>query len=195
MSDKTLDLTVELAPRARFDLVDLRRHFAAEHAALSSYPRLPLLVLSHDRRLSRAAVWPSRLQRAAHSDLPRSVPDAVSRRRRLRARPARAPGGSRLGAARRRAAQRRLAPGVHGQRPAHLRHAPEPARTSRCSSSISTASTAASRGGAARASSASRRSAPVGTRAHRGAGVGAPDRLDQPEGSAPRRLRRSWRTS
>ena len=39
MSDKTLDLTVELAPRARFDLVDLRRHFADEHAALSSYPR------------------------------------------------------------------------------------------------------------------------------------------------------------
>ena len=39
MSDKTLDLTVELAPRARFDLVDLRRHFADEHAALSTYPR------------------------------------------------------------------------------------------------------------------------------------------------------------
>ena len=39
MSDKTLDLTVELAPRARFDLVDLRRHFAAEHDALASYPR------------------------------------------------------------------------------------------------------------------------------------------------------------
>ena len=39
MSDKTLDLTVELAPRARFDLVDLRRHFAAEHEALAGYPR------------------------------------------------------------------------------------------------------------------------------------------------------------
>ena len=39
MSNKTLDLTVELAPRARFDLVDLRRHFADEHAALSRYPR------------------------------------------------------------------------------------------------------------------------------------------------------------
>ena len=39
MSDKTLDLTVELAPRARFDLVDLRRHFADEHKALASYPR------------------------------------------------------------------------------------------------------------------------------------------------------------
>jgi thiamine phosphate synthase YjbQ (UPF0047 family) len=39
MSDKTLDLTVELAPRARFDLVDLRRHFADEHAELSRFPR------------------------------------------------------------------------------------------------------------------------------------------------------------
>ena len=39
MSDKTLDLTVELAPRARFDLVDLRRHLAAEHEALAGYPR------------------------------------------------------------------------------------------------------------------------------------------------------------
>jgi thiamine phosphate synthase YjbQ (UPF0047 family) len=39
MTDNTLDLTVELAPRARFDLVDLRRHFADEHAALASFPR------------------------------------------------------------------------------------------------------------------------------------------------------------
>jgi thiamine phosphate synthase YjbQ (UPF0047 family) len=39
MSDSTLDLTVELAPRARVDLVDLRRHFADEHAALATYPR------------------------------------------------------------------------------------------------------------------------------------------------------------
>jgi thiamine phosphate synthase YjbQ (UPF0047 family) len=39
MSDKPLDLTVEFAPRARFDLVDLRRHFADEHAALADYSR------------------------------------------------------------------------------------------------------------------------------------------------------------
>jgi thiamine phosphate synthase YjbQ (UPF0047 family) len=33
-----LDLTLELAPRARFDVVDLRSHFAAEHEALGPYP-------------------------------------------------------------------------------------------------------------------------------------------------------------
>jgi thiamine phosphate synthase YjbQ (UPF0047 family) len=34
-----LDLTLELAPKARFDVVDLRSRFAAEHEALSSYPQ------------------------------------------------------------------------------------------------------------------------------------------------------------
>lgn len=34
-----LDLTLELAPKARFDVVDLRSHFAAEHAALRAFPR------------------------------------------------------------------------------------------------------------------------------------------------------------
>jgi thiamine phosphate synthase YjbQ (UPF0047 family) len=36
---KPLDLTLELAPKARFDVVDLRSHFAAEHEALGGYPR------------------------------------------------------------------------------------------------------------------------------------------------------------
>jgi thiamine phosphate synthase YjbQ (UPF0047 family) len=34
-----LDLTLELAPKARFDVVDLRTHFAAEHEALNPYAR------------------------------------------------------------------------------------------------------------------------------------------------------------
>src|SRR5688572_10578648 len=38
-SAKPLDLTLELAPKARFDVVDLRSHFAAEHEALGAYPR------------------------------------------------------------------------------------------------------------------------------------------------------------
>jgi hypothetical protein len=38
MSVKPLDFTLELAPRARFDVVDLRTRFAAEHAELSAYP-------------------------------------------------------------------------------------------------------------------------------------------------------------
>src|SRR5919106_2737350 len=36
---KPLDLTLELAPRARFDVVDLRSRFADEHEALGVYPR------------------------------------------------------------------------------------------------------------------------------------------------------------
>ena len=36
---KPLDLTLELAPKTRFDVVDLRSLFAAEHEALGAYPR------------------------------------------------------------------------------------------------------------------------------------------------------------
>src|SRR5918996_1064479 len=36
---KPLDLTLELAPKARFDVVDLRSHFKAEHEALGAYPQ------------------------------------------------------------------------------------------------------------------------------------------------------------
>ena len=39
MAEKPLDLTLELAPKARFDVVDLRSHFSAEHEALGAYPR------------------------------------------------------------------------------------------------------------------------------------------------------------
>jgi thiamine phosphate synthase YjbQ (UPF0047 family) len=39
MTAKPLDLTLELAPRARFDVVDLRSRFAAEHDALAAFPR------------------------------------------------------------------------------------------------------------------------------------------------------------
>jgi thiamine phosphate synthase YjbQ (UPF0047 family) len=36
---KPLDVTLELAPKARFDVVDLRSHFKAEHEALGGYAR------------------------------------------------------------------------------------------------------------------------------------------------------------
>ena len=35
---KPLDLTLELVPRSRFDVVELRSHFAAEHEAFARYP-------------------------------------------------------------------------------------------------------------------------------------------------------------
>jgi thiamine phosphate synthase YjbQ (UPF0047 family) len=38
MLAKPLDLTLELAPKARFDVVNLRSHFAAEHQAIGAYP-------------------------------------------------------------------------------------------------------------------------------------------------------------
>ena len=38
MTDKPLDLVLELAPKARFDVVELRSRFAAEHQALAAYP-------------------------------------------------------------------------------------------------------------------------------------------------------------
>ena len=36
---KPLDLTLELAPKARFDVVDLRSYFSEEHEALEAFPR------------------------------------------------------------------------------------------------------------------------------------------------------------
>ena len=39
MSQAPLDFTLELAPKARFDVVDLRSRFAAEHEALAAYPQ------------------------------------------------------------------------------------------------------------------------------------------------------------
>ncbi len=38
MTSKPLDVTLELLPKARFDMVELRTHFAAEHDAFSAYP-------------------------------------------------------------------------------------------------------------------------------------------------------------
>ena len=37
MPAKPLDITLEIAPKARFDVVDLRSNFAAEHAAIAPY--------------------------------------------------------------------------------------------------------------------------------------------------------------
>ena len=38
MASRPLDLTLELVPRARFDVVEMRSRFAAEHEAFSAYP-------------------------------------------------------------------------------------------------------------------------------------------------------------
>ena len=182
MSDKPLDLTVEIAPQGAVR----PRRSCARHLPPSTRRWRPFPAvctgLPHDGRLSGPEPGLAS-ERPAHPDLPRSVPDAFPGGRRLRARPAGAPVDLDAGAAGRRAAQRRLAPGLHGRRAAHLRDAPEPRPTSRCSSSISTASTAAGRGAGARASSASRPSArSAATRIEVPVSAHA-DRLDQPQGS------------
>jgi thiamine phosphate synthase YjbQ (UPF0047 family) len=57
MPAQPLDLTLELAPKTRFDVVDLRSHFAAEHQSLGAYAQC-LYWSSHttagflDRRLA-----------------------------------------------------------------------------------------------------------------------------------------------
>lgn len=38
MTSQPLDVTLELLPKARFDMVELRSHFAAEHEAFAAYP-------------------------------------------------------------------------------------------------------------------------------------------------------------
>ena len=38
MASQALDLTLELVPKARFDVVEMRSRFAAEHEAFSAYP-------------------------------------------------------------------------------------------------------------------------------------------------------------
>ena len=162
MSDNTLDLTVELAPRARFDLVDLRRHFADEHAALASYPRTSLLVLSHDRRVSRARPGGASQRPAAFRPTSRRSGRCFPK----------APATSTTGSNGARTSTRRSAPSSRATPTRIWRSWPAacaPAsrtRTgpaSRCSSSISTASTTASRGGAAPGSSGFTQERVVGT--------------------------------
>ncbi len=66
MLGKPLDLMLELAPRTRFDVVELRSRFAAEHRALTAFPRC-LYWSSHttagflDRSLA-ARLSPERIQ-------------------------------------------------------------------------------------------------------------------------------------
>jgi thiamine phosphate synthase YjbQ (UPF0047 family) len=65
MPAKPLDRTLELVPKARFDIVELRSHFAAEHQALTAFSHC-LYWSSHttagflDRSLA-ARLWPEQI--------------------------------------------------------------------------------------------------------------------------------------
>ena len=58
MAAKPLDLTLELAPKARFDVVDLRSHFAAEHEALGGVSRTASTGRPTRPPASSIAAWP-----------------------------------------------------------------------------------------------------------------------------------------
>ena len=50
MTVRPLDLTLELAPKARFDCVDLRAHFLDEHQALTGEkPAAPMTCARNDK--------------------------------------------------------------------------------------------------------------------------------------------------
>ena len=187
MAEKPLDLTLELAPKARFDVVDLRSHFAAEHEALGPYPHC-LYWSFHttagflDRSLA------ARLS-AQH------IPDYVDAFRALFPEGA----GYEHDRLERRgdldAAQRAVEP---RNADSHLAFIAGGLRT--CVTHPNRAGEAGllrrsrrheSRKAAPPADATDR--LPPRTRrpqhAHRGAGLGAPDRLDQPQGSATRHLR------
>ena len=100
--------------------------------------QLFLLVVAHDGRLPRSQHLGA-AERPARVHLRRRLSHAVSRGRRLRARPARSPLRSRRGPARIRAEKRRFPSRVHGERPPSVRQASRIAKARPSASSISTA--------------------------------------------------------
>ena len=88
ISHGPLDLTLELAPRARFDVVELRSRLSSEHATRWRRTRLPLLVRPHHRRLpgsqpdqrgwGRDACPPTSMRSGASSRRAPATPTIVS---------------------------------------------------------------------------------------------------------------------
>ena len=187
---KPLDITLEIAPKARFDVVDLRSNFAAEHDGTRPLPALPLLVVSHHSRVSGPQSGGA-AQRPAHSDLRRRRPNVFSRR---------APGTSTTGWSGAATSTRRSGRSSLATRTRTWRSSPAGCgRASRTrtgpSEQVYFVDLDGMNDGRPRRRLARliafTRERLVNVHAHRGAGIGAPDRLDQPEGSAPRHLRSS----
>ena len=123
MAVSPVEVTLELTPRARFDIIDVRERLREAHGdLLDVYPQPPVSLVSHDRRLSRTepggAVAREKATVAPYVEVFRTMfpegagyeHDQLDRRKDLTTRRARG-----------RTAQRRLAPGVHGRGPQHLR--------------------------------------------------------------------------
>ena len=153
-------------------------------------PAVPVLVVAHHGRLPRSQRGVPTAREARGGGVHRRVPGHLPRRRRLRARSARSPDGTRPRAARRRAEERRFAPRVHRRRPSHLRHVRQPAERA----GLLRGPRRHERGQAPLPPHAGHRLPPRGDRGaapDRGAGLEPPGGLDQPQGPAPRRRRRA----
>ena len=134
MAASPVEVTLELTPRSRFDIIDVRTRLRTAHGDCSThYPRhlyhsfhttAGYLEQSLAARLTR-----ERETVAPYVEVFRAM---FPGRGGLRARPARSTQGPDLGGARGRTAQRRFAPRVHGRRPEHLRDATSTGRRSRC---------------------------------------------------------------
>ena len=193
MSDKTLDLTLELAPRARFDVVDLRR------ISPPNTRRSPAIPAVCTGRLTRPPAFSIRSLAARLSA--QHIPTYVEAFRTLFPEGA----GYEHDRLERRddldAEQRAVEP---RNADSHLAFIASGLRTcvthpNRAGEPVFFVDLDGVNDGRPRRRLTRligfRQERLVGRDAHRGAGVGAPDRLDQPEGSAPRRLRRSSPTS
>ena len=183
-----LELSLEVVPHARIDVTDVRARAAAEHGNVldrfahclyySFHTTAGYLPQSLATRLSAA-------QPAGRPAVRRPVPHAVPRRRRLQARRPRSACRADARTAAHRAGQRRLAPGVHRQRPRCLRVVPESPR----GAGLFHRPRWHLRGHAAPPQDDPHRLQPRDRDrddADRGAGVVAPDRRHQPEGPAAR---------
>ena len=130
MSAAPIEFTLELTPRARVDVIDVRGEVFSRYGdALDRYPRA-LCCSFHTTAGYLDQSVAARLNQNPAGVMPYidRLPDDVPGRGGLRARQDRAADGAVARAAAVRAAERPLAPRVHGGGAAHVRRLPEPSR-------------------------------------------------------------------
>ena len=130
MAPAPVEVALTVRPRARIDMLDVRRRVSETHGdALDPFP-LALYSSYHttagylDQSLATRLNPQARRCRVVPVVLPHGVPRGGG----LQTRPARPPRGAVRGGTADRAAQRRLASRVHQRRPAELRDLPGPER-------------------------------------------------------------------
>ena len=191
MSNRPVEVSLEVNPATRLDVIDVGQTVKDQHGdALSPFPRALYLFVPHDRRLPRSKPGhpPPTARRAGRRAVREGLPDHLPRGGRLRARQAREAERALGGAEAERAAERRLAPGVHRRRAPQLRHLPQsPQRAG-----LLRRPRRRQRRPGAPPPDDHRRLQPRGRgrpRAARDPGLRPPDRFGQPEGPEARALR------